>query len=169
MGTLSRMSRRLLLVAALLAAALALPATASAAPTPDARAQVVDAVVRAVPGARVNPLAGEPLLGVPAVDALAAGRAEVMMDPAFWTQVVGNLLVSRTVVLPTPVDLVKPEMYLPTAPVAPGSYVWPLARRPVDLSGVRYDWQGRQKSLQDFVPLHRDRRRRVPAGRADRH
>ena len=151
MGTLSRMSRRLLLVAALLAAALALPATASAAPTPDARAQVVDAVVRAVPGARVNPLAGEPLLGVPAVDALAAGRAEVMMDPAFWTQVVGNLLVSRTVVLPTPVDLVKPEMYLPTAPVAPGSYVWPLSRRPVDLSGVRYDWQGRQKSLQDFV------------------
>ena len=63
----------------------------------------------------------------------------------------GNLLVSRTIVLPAPIDVVKPEMYLPTAPVANGPGVWPLPRREVDLSGLRYEWQGRQKSLRDYM------------------
>lgn len=139
-----------LLLAAALAASLALPAGASAQSS-DARTQIVQAVASEIPGAQVLPGAEEAIVGVPGVADLVAGRTEVMMDPAFWTQIVGNLLVSRTIVLPTPVDLVKPEMFLPTALVRNGPYVWPLPRREVDLSGVRYEWQGRQKSLRDFV------------------
>jgi CubicO group peptidase (beta-lactamase class C family) len=142
-----------LLFLLLTAAALAPPASASAsaAGTSATRAEIVRAVAAQIPGAQVRQSADEPLLGVPGVDALAAGRAEVMMDPAFWSQVVGNLLVSRTIVLPAPVDVVKPEMYLPTVPVANGEYVWPLPRDEVDLSGVTYQWQGREKTLRDFV------------------
>ena len=138
---------RALVVALLVLAAL--PATASAAtPTRD---DIVNAVASKIPGAQVRDSDDEPLVGVPGVAELVAGRTEVMMDPAFWSQVVGNLIVSRTMVLPWPVDGVKPEMYLPTAPVANGSYVWPLERKPIDFSGLRYEWQGRQKSLRDFV------------------
>ncbi len=132
--------------------ALAAPAAASAQGDADVRRHVVEAVARSIPGATVRQDAGQvPLEGVPGVAELAAGRTEVMMDPAFWTQVVGNLLVSRTVVIPTPVDLVRPEMYLPTVPVAAGGKVWPLPRREVDLSGTTYTWQGRTKTLRDFV------------------
>ena len=140
-----------MVLAAALIAALALPGGAQAA-SADVRSQIVQAVAAEIPGARVNSASTEePFVGVPAVADLAAGRAEVMMDPAFWTQIVGNLLVSRTIVLPTPIDIVKPEMYLPTAPVANGPAVWPLPRREIDLSGLRYEWQGRQKSLRDYM------------------
>ena len=124
-----------------------MPATAQAG----VHRQLAEVVAAEIPGATVRESEDEPLVGVPGVAELAAGRAEVMMDPAFWTQVVGNLLVSQTVVLPKPVDLVKPEMYLPTAPVADGDYVSRLPRRAIDLSSLRYEWQGRQKSLRDFV------------------
>ncbi len=132
-------------------AALAPAAPASASNADVTRAEIAEAVVAQIPGARLRASADELLLGVPAVDQVVAGRAEVMSDPAFWTQVVGNLLESRTIVLPTPVDVVKPEMYLPTAPVADGEYVSALPREEIDLSGVRYLWRGRQKSLLDFV------------------
>ncbi|MEX2194264.1 MAG: serine hydrolase domain-containing protein [Thermoleophilaceae bacterium] len=140
------------LLAGMVVAAAALPGTASAAP-PDVRAQIVGAVAAQIPGAEVRGSSSsqEPFVGVPAIHDLAAGRAEVMLDPAFWTQIVGNLLVDRTVVLPKPVDLVKPEMYLPTAPIANGRHVWPLRRHEIDLSGLRYEWQGRQKSLRDYM------------------
>lgn len=138
------------LLAVAVIATLALPAGASAASAGTA-SQVAETVAAQIPGARVRSTSQEPLLGVPGITDLAAGRAEVMMDPAFWTQVVGNLLVSRTIVLPTPIDLVKPEMYLPTAPVESGSYVWPLRRRELDFAGLRYEWQGRQKSLRDYM------------------
>jgi CubicO group peptidase (beta-lactamase class C family) len=149
-GRLRRAVAALVGVSAALAGTLVSPAGATAAEA-DVREQIVQAVADQIPGAQVVPGTEEPLLGVPGVTELAAGRAEVMLDPAFWTQVVGNLLVSRTIVLPTPVDVVKPEMYLPTALVRNGSYVWPLPRREVDLSGLRYEWQGRKKSLRDFV------------------
>jgi CubicO group peptidase (beta-lactamase class C family) len=137
-------------MAALLALALG-PATAHAQDEADVRAEIVEAVAQNIPGATVQQGVEDPFLNMPEVTALAEGRAEVMMDPAFWTQIVGNLLVSRTIVLPTPIDLVRPEMYLPTAPVANGSWTSPLRRREVDLSDLRYEWQGREKSLQDYV------------------
>ena len=94
--------------------------------------QVAETVARQIPGATIQRSAEEPLVGVPGFADLVAGRAEVMMDPAFWTQVTYNLLVSQTVVLPKPVDLVKPEAFLPTVEVADGGRpVWPLPRRDV--------------------------------------
>jgi CubicO group peptidase (beta-lactamase class C family) len=145
-----RLRSRLLLTLAA-ASALTLPATATAATEAEVSRQITEVVAAEIPGATVKRSGEEPLVGVPGVADLAAGRAEVMMDPAFWTQVVGNLLVSQTVVLPKPVDLVKPEMYLPTVPIADGDYVSALPRKEVDLSDVRYEWQGRQKSLREFV------------------
>ena len=145
-----RSATLLLVLAAALSATLALPAGASAQGS-GAQTQIVQAVASQIPGAQVLPGAEEAIVGVPGVADVVAGRTEVMTDPAFWTQIVGNLLVSGTVVLPTPVDIVKPEAFLPTALVRNGPYVWPLARREVDLSGVRYEWQGRQKSLRDYM------------------
>jgi len=101
------------------------------------------------PGAPGTPQ--EPLLGVPAITELVQGRAEVTLDPAFWTQVVRNAIVDHTVVLPVPVDAVKPEQALPTAPVATGPKPSPLPRRTVDLDGVSYQWQGRAKTVRQYV------------------
>jgi CubicO group peptidase (beta-lactamase class C family) len=135
----------------LLVAGLLAPAAASARSEAEVRAEIVRVVAGQIPGAVVRDRDGESLEGTPGIAELAAGRAQVMMDPAFWSQVVGNLLVSRTVVLPKPIDLVKPEMYLPTVTVKSGGSVWPLPRRPVDLDGITYEWQGRTKTLRDFV------------------
>ena len=144
--------RRLGALTLLVVATLAAPASASAATEAEVRQQIVETVAREIPGATIREGEGQQgIEAMPEIADLAAGRAEVMMDPAFWTQVVGNLLVSRTIVLPKPVDLVRPEMYLPTVPVAAGGEVWPLPRREVDLSRTTYEWQGRTKTLQDFV------------------
>lgn len=115
--------------------------------------QVAETVARQIPGATIQGSAEEPLVGVPGFADLVAGRAEVMMDPAFWTQVTSNLLVSQTIVLPKPVDLVKPEAALPTVEVAAGGRpVWPLPRRDVrGLDATTYTWQGRTKTLREFV------------------
>ena len=115
--------------------------------------QVAETVARQIPGATIQRSAEEPLVGVPGFADLVAGRAEVMMDPAFWSQVTYNLLVSQTVVLPKPIDLVKPESFLPTVEVAGGGTpVWPLPRRDVrGLEDTTYEWQGRTKTLREFV------------------
>jgi hypothetical protein len=110
---------------------------------------------RQIPGAVVRDRDGGSLEGTPGLAELAAGRTQVMMDPAFWTQIVGNLLVSRTVVLPKPIDLVKPEMYLPTVEVPAGGKVWQLPRRKVDLSGVTYEWQGARRRCATSSPRRR--------------
>jgi CubicO group peptidase (beta-lactamase class C family) len=150
---MARTGRRTLaaVLAAAAAGALASAPPAGAATPSEVRRQIVETVAAQIPGAAVRRSDEEPLVGVPGVAELAAGRTEVMMDPAFWTQVVSNLLVSQTIVLPKPVDLVKPEAFLPTAPVENGKEASPLGRRPVDLAGVTYTWQGRTKTLKDFV------------------
>src|SRR3712207_4027815 len=74
-----------------------------------------------------------------------------MMDPAFWVAAVSNLLQSGSVTVPKPIDVVKPEAFLPTAPVADGEYVSALPRRDRDLSKVTYEWQGRKKTIRDFL------------------
>ena len=144
------MRRPLTLLAALAALTLSVPSPAAAAER-DVRDEIAGLVAAQIPGATVRQGGEEPLVGVPGVEELARGRAEVMMDPAFWSQVVGNLLVSRTVVLPKPIDLVKPEMYLPTVPVANGGRVWPLRRDVIDLAPIAYEWQGRRKTLRDYM------------------
>ena len=93
----------------------------------------------------------EPLLGVPGLAGLIADRAELTLDPDYWTQFIRNALSAR-LIAPLPVDAVKPEQVLPTSPVAAGGgYVYPLRRRPRPLADVEYEWQGRTKTLAQFM------------------
>ncbi|MPZ61189.1 MAG: serine hydrolase [Propionibacteriales bacterium] len=92
-----------------------------------------------------------PLLGWPSLPELATDRADILLDPDYWTNYVREVLVDGTVVLPLPIDVVKPETALPTARVADGRYVSALPRRHLDLLGVSYDWRGRAKTVDDFL------------------
>jgi CubicO group peptidase (beta-lactamase class C family) len=91
------------------------------------------------------------LVGWPSLPDLVIDRVELVSDPDYWMNYVRELLVDGVIVAPVPIDPVKPEAVLPTARVRPGEYTSSLPRRPVDLSGVRYEWNGRGKSVDDFV------------------
>ncbi|SNR27878.1 CubicO group peptidase, beta-lactamase class C family [Haloechinothrix alba] len=82
---------------------------------------------------------------------LVRDRAEIVLDPGYWFNYVHELLAGGTLVLPVPIDVVKPEVYLPTDPVASGDDVWELPRRDQDLLGVDYEWRGRTKTVEDFL------------------
>ena len=145
-------ARALLALAVLLLTAA--PASADEARLESSRTEVARAIVAHIPGATLRTQPDGTIDGtfnVPAAADLAAGRTEVMRDPAFWVAAVSNLLESGSVTLPTPIDWVKPEAFLPTAPVADGPYVSALPGRERDLSGVTYEWQGRKKTLRDFM------------------
>ena len=144
-------------VAALLACVAAVPAAAvepSAARLEAARTEVAETVAGAIPGATLRRTDGgeiDPLFNVPAAQDLALGRTEVMMDPNFWVAAVQNLLKGGTITPPVPIDWVKPEAFLPTAPVADGEYVSALPRQDVDLSEVTYEWLGERKTIRQFL------------------
>jgi CubicO group peptidase (beta-lactamase class C family) len=147
-----------LVAAVLLAAGPGVPAASAATPSRAAleakRLEVAQAIVQNIPGARLERSADgeiDPLFNVPGLAELAAGRTEVMLDPAFWVAAVSNLLQSGSVTVPKPIDVVKPEAFLPTAPVADGPYVSALPRRERDLSEVTYEWQGRKKTVREFL------------------
>ena len=119
-----------------------------------ARTAVAEAVAAQVPGSRLRKTDDgrvDPLFNVPAAADLAVGRTQVMADPDFWVASVRNLLESGALVPPSPIDWVKPELFLPTAPIANGSYVSALPRRERDLSEVTYDWQGGRKTIKQFM------------------
>ena len=89
----------------------AAPASADEARLQDARTEVARAIAAHIPGATLRIDEGGRVDGtfnVPAAEDLAAGRTEVMLDPAFWTAAVSNLLQSGSVTVPTPIDWVKP-------------------------------------------------------------
>jgi CubicO group peptidase (beta-lactamase class C family) len=92
----------------------------------------------------------EPLLGVPGLAGLVSERAELTLDPAYWTQFISNAAASKYIA-PLPVDAIKVEQALPTSPVEPGSYTYRLRRRPLDLGSLTYEWQGRTKTLAEFM------------------
>ena len=133
---------------------IAAPASADEASLEAARGEVARTIVAQIPGATLRTDEGGQIDGtfnVPAAQDLAAGRTEVMLDPAFWIAAVSNLLQSGSVTLPTPIDWVKPEAFLPTSPVADGEYVSALPRRDRDISQVTYEWQGGRKTIQEFL------------------
>ena len=93
----------------------------------------------------------EPLLGVPGLAGLIMDRAELTLDPDYWTQFIRNAIETRYIA-PLPVDAVKVEQALPTSPIAAGTgYRYPLRRDPQPLGGVEYEWQGQTKTLADFM------------------
>ena len=92
----------------------------------------------------------EPLLGVPGLAGLVTERAELTLDPDYWTQFVRNAL-QTTYIAPLPVDAIKLEQVLPTSPIAAGGRVYRLPRSPVPLGGVEYEWQGETKTVAQFM------------------
>lgn len=126
-------------------------ATAAAPGSPDAAARAVSALV---PGAALRAGAPDPVdptVALPGAAELLTGRTDVMLDPNFWVSTVTNLVQSGSLILPTPVDVVRPEAFLPTSGVAAGPRASALPRRDRDLSAVTYDWQGRTKTIRDFL------------------
>jgi len=152
---LSDTARRLAVTALAAAALLLVVATPARAADRSSLEERLTRVVATLTGGAETRAAGnsenESLLATPPLADLLAGRTELTLDPAFWTQIVHNLLVSQTVVLPVPVDLVKVEALLPTSPVDTGARNWRLARRDKPLAGVTYEWQGRTKTISEFV------------------
>jgi CubicO group peptidase (beta-lactamase class C family) len=153
------MRRALGVLLAVTAFVAALPPAASAQAPVDPRlepirTQVAEAVAAQIPGSRIKKTDDgrvDPLFNVPGAADLAIGRTHVLKDPDFWVASVRNLLVSGAIVPPSPIDWVKPELFLPTAPIANGSYVSALPREQRDLSGVTYEWQGEQKTIKQFM------------------
>lgn len=109
-------------------------------------ARVIEAAQQMAP---VDP--NEPVFAAPAPADLALGRADVVMDPAYWFNIVAELADNGAAWLPTPIDLVRPEMYLPTARVDNGATVSPLPSAPRDLLDTTYEWNGRTKTLKEFL------------------
>jgi CubicO group peptidase (beta-lactamase class C family) len=92
----------------------------------------------------------EPMVGTPPVTDLGEGRLRVITTPEYWFNYTHEALSGR-LILPTPIDLVRPEWYLPTMHIAPGDHTSALPYEHVDLLDVTYEWDGRTKTLEDFL------------------
>ncbi|MEU1205639.1 serine hydrolase domain-containing protein [Nocardia sp. NPDC005825] len=93
---------------------------------------------------------GGRLLGVPPLRDVIAGSAASLSSPEFWSNYVREILVNNKVLLPIPIDVVKPDVALPHAPIAAGAAA-ALPQAPVDLLGVTYEWAGGTKTVADFL------------------
>jgi CubicO group peptidase (beta-lactamase class C family) len=136
------------------ALAALLLAVAPAAPTAQAEDELVDSpatdhltdvIIRAI-----EDHDSEPMVGTPPVTDLAEGRVRVITTPEYWFNYTHEALAGR-LILPKPIDLVRPEWYLPTRHIAPGDYTSALPHQHVDLRDVTYEWDGREKTLEDFL------------------
>ena len=137
---------RLAVAAALLAGGAV--ATTSHGSTPAAMTEqaVVDQLL-----ATAQASLDEPIVGLPPAPDVVAGRLQVLLDPNYWTNLVNEAAVNGVVIIPTPIDLVRPEMYLPTTVVPAGKKASPLPKRPKELLDTTYEWKGRTKTLQEFI------------------
>ncbi|MFF0636153.1 serine hydrolase domain-containing protein [Nocardia sp. NPDC004151] len=93
---------------------------------------------------------GGRLLGVPPLPDVIAGSAASLSSPEFWSNYVREIVVDNKVLLPIPIDVVKPDVALPHAPIAAGTAA-ALPPAPVDLLGVTYEWAGGTKTVADFL------------------
>ena len=93
-----------------------------------------------------GPIVGtpDPLVSIPA-------WLTAWTDPDYWASYAHDAVVNQHLNVPYPVDPVKPEAYLPNVPVADGRYVSRLPVRPIDLSGLTYDFGGQTKTIEQFV------------------
>ncbi len=150
------MRKRLGLAVTAVAGTLALvPVGALAQPAPSdaTRAAAARTVVAQIPGAslRAAPDPVDPFFNVPAPGDLLSGRTDVMLDPNFWVAIVSNLLQSGSIVLPTPIDVVAPNAFLPTSLIANGTTAAALPRQDRDLGALTYEWRGARKSIRQFM------------------
>ncbi|WP_162140686.1 serine hydrolase domain-containing protein [Jongsikchunia kroppenstedtii] len=94
---------------------------------------------------------GGQLLGVPPLPDLVAGAAAKFSTPEYWNNWVHEALQHNKFLLPDSVDPVKPDVFLPHSEIAAGPTVSPLPVAPVDLRDVTYQYDGRTKTVGDFL------------------
>lgn len=93
---------------------------------------------------------GGPFLGSPGWGRLGRATLPKLVSGSWWSARRHEWRNNR-VTLPLPLDVVKPEMFLPHSTVAARAAVAPLPSAPVDLSGVRWLWAGRERSIAEYV------------------
>jgi CubicO group peptidase (beta-lactamase class C family) len=150
-----------ILAAALLAVLLPSAQAASVLPNASAVAQVLrernsDAlrgliIASGAQQLKVDQGADGPITGMAPIEDLLLARPEVLLDPAYWTNYVREVLLHFHVLLPLPLDPVKPEAFLVNVPVANGDYVSALPQAVQDISQITYEWRGSTKTVQQFV------------------
>lgn len=92
-----------------------------------------------------------PVVGMPdLLDSVPAWLA-AWTDPDYWASYVHDAMMNQQINVPYPADPVKPEAVLPNVMVADGRYVSSLPAKPIDLSGVTYDFGGQTKTIEQFV------------------
>lgn len=124
-----------------------------------AQAGTAQAALPKTPSSLVNSLAAkvqqskpqEPLTGTPALLPFLTQRAQQTLDPRYWLDITHRLVATQNVLLPQPVDVVKPEAILPVAPIAASDAPTPLPHAPRDLGHVAFTYQGARKTLDDYL------------------
>ncbi len=93
----------------------------------------------------------EMFLGTPILSNLLPDYLQMITDPYYWSNYFYEALVNGIFIIPKPVDVVKPELILPTEEVKKGTEISALPRQQIDLSEVTYNWQGREKTVKDYM------------------
>ncbi len=97
------------------------------------------------------PTPTEMFLGTPILSNLLPDYLQMITDPYYWSNYFYEALVNGIFIIPKPVDVVKPELILPTEEVKKGTEISALPRQQTDLSEVTYEWQGREKTVEDYM------------------
>lgn len=93
-----------------------------------------------------------PVVGMPPPDQMILARLQnVWLDPVYWSTFVYEALVNGNIQIPSPTDIVRPEIWTPNVDVANADYISPLPMNVQDISQLTYEWDGAQKTVQDFV------------------
>lgn len=114
----------------------------------------VESLLRGEPEIEVGtaPEADGPIIAMPPVRDLLAGRADVWLDPLYWSTWVQESLLHGNVQLPAPTDVVRPEIWTPNVTVAnDAATVTPMRMALQDTADITYEWRGETKTVA-FVP-----------------
>ncbi|WP_435592637.1 serine hydrolase [Nocardia sp. bgisy118] len=133
------------------AAAITLIAIGGAQPLSSAEEPVAGSVAISGAAEFLAAIQGGRLLGVPPLPAVIEGAGAGLSSAEFWTNYVHEVLTKNSILLPIPIDVVKPDVVLPHAPVEAGVEVTALPYAPVDLLGVTYEWADRRKTVGEFL------------------
>lgn len=92
------------------------------------------------------------LLGMPTADQMLSERLlNVWMNPTYWSGWIQQALLDGNVMIPSPTDLFKPELWSRNVQVNNGGYISPLPKALSDTSQLTYEWKGETKTVADFM------------------
>ncbi|HEX9765652.1 MAG TPA: serine hydrolase [Nitriliruptorales bacterium] len=92
-----------------------------------------------------------PVVGTPPVPNALAGWIGTYVEPEFWTSWATDAIADGHFNLPYPTDPVKPEVFLPSVPVAEGSNPSPLPVDHRDWSDFTYEDAGATMTIPSFL------------------